>query len=288
VNDNIEDTLQTLPVLPQVALLRHAVAQIRQHDEVVAVWLGGSFAVGNADQYSDLDLRIAVPSAALEIWKTVDVSVVFGQKCVGEKIQMFGPSAFLRHVLTKDGQLIDLFVQDIAAENPEHAILVLACRDEQFARKLAQFQRPVEADYPPADAAIIRSVIVEFWLNTHKHRKVLHRGLDTLVLTGLQFDRANLSRLWYAWLTGNDIGEGRPTIHGMSRVLRTVQDRLGDRALAVLGAGTSDRASLCRSIEESRDEVAKVGRELAAKLDFEYPEGLERAVRVGWNEFVAC
>lgn len=281
-----EKVLTTFPALPQVDLLRQSVKAIWKREEVAAVWLGGSLAAGTADQYSDIDLRIAVTLDTLEAWKTVDASQLFGRTCVGEKIQPFGPTAFLRHLLLDNGDLIDLFVQTTQTENPEHAILILACRDDAFADKLMGFKRPAETAYPAARSEVIRQIIVEFWMNSHKHRKVLHRGLDSLVLVGLQFDRANLTRLWHASLTGTDVGVGRPTIHGMSRVLRTVQDAMGKRAMDVLGAGCSDGPSLCRAIEELQNEVAKVGRTLAASLQFPYPDALEQTVRAGWNKFL--
>ena len=45
---------------PHEELLDRLVGRIRAHDEVVAVWLDGSRARGDADAYSDVDLGVAV------------------------------------------------------------------------------------------------------------------------------------------------------------------------------------------------------------------------------------
>ena len=53
-------SLASLPDLPQVRAISHAARALDRRRDVHAVWLGGSFARGDADRFSDVDMRIAV------------------------------------------------------------------------------------------------------------------------------------------------------------------------------------------------------------------------------------
>lgn len=60
----------------QLALLDHAAAVLEADDRILAAWLGGSFATGEADPWSDLDIHCCVEDdvaagLAGEGWKTV-------------------------------------------------------------------------------------------------------------------------------------------------------------------------------------------------------------------------
>ena len=103
-----------------------------------------------------------------------------------------------------------------------------------------------------------------------------------MALTGVERERALLMRLWYAWLTGKDLGGQRPTIHLFSQVSRSLQDRLGPKALSVLGASLATRRDILGWIRLVRDEVGSVGRSLAAAHGFAYPQELEQTVRSCW------
>ena len=48
------DILACLPDLPQVCAISHVARALDQHQDVHAVWLGGSFARGEADRFSDV------------------------------------------------------------------------------------------------------------------------------------------------------------------------------------------------------------------------------------------
>jgi hypothetical protein len=93
----------------------------------------------------------------------------------------------------------------------------------------------------------------EFWIISHKHAKVLFRNLDVLALVGIEFERTLLTRLWYAWLTGKDLGKHRPTVHLFTQVVRTLQEQLGPKALSVLGASLATRSDLLTWISIVRD-----------------------------------
>jgi hypothetical protein len=51
---------------PQEKLIARAVEALRADDRVLAAWLVGSFAVGEADPWSDIDLHFLVPDASAE------------------------------------------------------------------------------------------------------------------------------------------------------------------------------------------------------------------------------
>lgn len=126
-----------------------------------------------------------------------------------------------------------------------------------------------------------------FWLNTHKHRKVLHRGLHLLSLTGIHLERQLLLRLWYIQATGCDCGEIRTqTIHGLTHLMQTVEQARGSEALEVLGASLASRADIFHTIEQLREQVTQTGRDLAQRLKFDCPETMEQTARRGWQEFL--
>ena len=142
--------------------------------------------------------------------------------------------------------------------------------------------------YAFASQDVIREVITDFWFNTHKHRKVLHRGLHLMAQTGVEMERGVLLRLWYVEVTGRDCGSVRSqTIFGMTQVMRTVETAKGAAGLAILGASLADHAAICRAVEQLRDEVAKVGRTLAEAFEFSYPSALEAVARHGWQEYTS-
>ena len=76
----------------------------------------------------------------------------------------------------------------------------------------------------------MRQTIDEFWVNSHKHVKVLGRGMELLVLIGLQFDRARLSRLWFAQINGAEPGPRGESIFGMGAMTRAISEHVGQSA----------------------------------------------------------
>ena len=61
--------LEALPPLPQSQTIRAIAPRLWQDERVVAIWLGGSLAAGSADQYSDIDMRIAVAPSDIASWE---------------------------------------------------------------------------------------------------------------------------------------------------------------------------------------------------------------------------
>lgn len=278
--------LEALPFLPQLEALMDVAPGLWERADVIALWIGGSIARGNAGRYSDVDLRIAVLPEALETWRNLDLNTLFAGKCVAHVLLNFGARAFLHHLVLASGDIYDVWVQSVEAPVQDEFVLTLGCRNENFEAKLREPEcNPLPAPQP-ADAATVQSLLEYFWLNTHKHRKVLHRGLHLLALTGIHNERQLLLRLWYIQATGNDCGEMRTqTIHGLTHLMQTVEQARGAQALEVLGASLASRADIERAIEQVRDEVTQAGRILAQTLHFAYPEAIEQTARRGWQEF---
>ncbi len=278
--------LDSLPPLPQVLTLRRMASALWAQDDVTALWLGGSFARGEADAYSDLDLRVAVPADRLSTWGDLDPAARLGEPAAGVQKMGWVGTAFY-HVVLENGLIVDLFIQDTDHEPPQDYTLTLACRDDAFGALLALAHLP-PTEEPAADPQTIRQAVVDFWIASHKHAKVIGRGLDPIALFGLGLELSPLMRLWYVAATGRDLGTQRATIHTMTKTARAIEAGPdAHETLRVLGAPRLTAADRLRAVEISRDEVARVGRTLALRLGFAYPEALEQTVRAGWQRFLA-
>jgi hypothetical protein len=278
------DPFDSLPNLAQTAVLRDVVQRLVPNPEMRAIWLGGSFAAGSADRYSDVDLRIAVAPDRLKAWRAPEWRTILNQDQVGGTFLAFGEDALLHHIVLEDGTIFDFFVQSTRHDNPEQAIKVLACRDEAFGERLARFQESAPLQTPPVEAVTLSQTLVEFWINSHKHRKVLGRNLFLVAVAGIQPERMMLLRLWHAFQTGREMG-GRPTIHTLTAAAREIERGTGQHALQVVGMPLRNLDEIVAAIETARDEVAQVGRRLAAREGFDYPQRLEQVVRRSWAEF---
>ena len=283
---NTDETLylDDLPPMPQGFDLCRLARTLWQQDGVVALWLGGGIARGTSDDYSDIDLRLCVSEEVVEHWKSPDLARVYAEEVVGSRTRYFGPILFFQNVLASS-VIVDLTIQTLHEDPGQDHIVLLGCRDPEYRRRLVSTE-PVSAYAPiPADPALVRQIVTDFWIDSLKAPKVLFRGLDLIALNGIQIEHAILMRLWHILATGTDTGVQRPTIHGLTPVVRQVEALLGGRAQAVLGMPMRTRADLCAAVEGNRDEVARVGRLLSSRLGFSYPDELEKTVRTNWAAF---
>lgn len=274
-----------LPDLPQKRRLIPVVGDLWQDPKVVAIWLGGSLARGEGDRYSDVDLRVAFPTAAFDPATIPASARRLSEEAVASITVNFGVDATLYHMLLGDGEFYDLLVQTVDREPTAEQRLVIVCRDAAFGTKLAGGSDPV-VRHPPADASTIRQVIVNYWMGQQKHLRVLYRKLPLLSWEGEHRLRQELIRLWYALATGYDCGPIHAlTIHTASPVGRAVNELMGDRALALLGQSLGMEEAMMQAAMSSQEEVARVGRLLAEKLGFDYPSALEATVKQSWQRF---
>ncbi len=278
-------TFNSLPDLPQVATLKQIAASLWQRNDVVALWLGGSFARGEADEFSDVDLRVAVTDGSLDAWSVDAPSFLLGETVVGVH-SMSWDRIVLHHLVLENGVILDLLVQSTSKELPQDFTRVLGCRDTSFGELLDQACLSPTEEPGSANPAIIRQTVNDFWIGSHKHSKVLSRGLDMLVLVGLGTEQSVLMRLWYVAATGHDQATQRGTIHTLTQMVRTVMGATGSHGLETLGTARGSRADILHTIELNRDEVSRVGKELSEALGFEYPEVLERTVRQAWRQYL--
>ncbi len=278
---------ESLPDLPQVKVLKRIVSRLWSREEVQAVWIGGSFGQGNADLYSDVDLRVAVLSDHMDDWTDLDLPVLFEDRCVAHTRSPFTGCGILHHLILATGDLYDLWVQDVQKISVDEPCSILGCRDPKLADVLRESaSSAVPARRTPPDAHKLRQEIVGFWMNSHKHRKVLHRGLDPLVIVGLQTERMLLIRLWALHAGDCDTDDQQPSIHTLSAQVRTLIESKEDM-LEIMGAPGRTRSELLRLIELHRDEVSRLGRSLAKRYSYDYPAEVERTVRAGWRDFLS-
>jgi hypothetical protein len=279
-------SLDCLPNLPQRATIARLAPRVWRDERIVALWIGGSIGRGAADRYSDVDLRIAVPPEDLDHWRSPDFTTLFDDEIAGQQFLRLGTDAFLHLLVLRDGVMLDFLAQSAARRPLPESVLMLGCRDDGFSRSLAEAGAKPEPPPARADGLALRQAIVDFWINSHKHRKVLNRGLDPMVPLGLQGERMTLLRLWYALATGDDTGPAVfQGIHGLSALVRAVVGVAGAEALSAFGAPMRDREEMIVAIERNRRIVSHVGRTLAERHDFDYPEDIERTVLQSWEEF---
>ena len=284
-----ELTLDGVTNLPQKETLKRVTARLWAEPDVAATWLGGSFARGAADEHSDFDLRVAVRPEALMHWQRVDMTAQDLSAQIGETVAGINPMRWegtvLYHLLLTNGLIMDFLVQSVERDPPADEAVVLACRDAAFGELLASAHLAPPPDPVPADPAAICQAITDFWINSHKHIRVLSRNLDLLVLVGLGLEQSVLMCLWYVDATGRDQAVQRPTIHSLTQVVRAVTEHGGSRNLEVLGSARTNLPEIKQAIETNRNEVAAVGRRLAVRLGFVYPDVLEQTVRDRWQEY---
>ncbi len=283
-----ELTLDSLPDLPQIAVLKRITTRLWADSEVIALWLGGSIARGKADAHSDIDLRVAVRPETLADWQEPErtaLSALIGETVVGVHALRW-EGTVLHQALLADGVIIDLLVQSVSQDPPPDVTLVLGCRDAAFGALLASAALPEVEEMKPADPEAIREAITLFWIGSHKHVRMLSRHLDLLILQGLALELPVLLRLWYAEATGRDQGSQRPTIHTLTPMMRAITEATGPHSLEVLGSARTNRAEIVRAIEANRNEVTAVGRRLAATFGFEYPDALEQTARQNLTQYL--
>lgn len=269
--------LDALPDLPQRPLLAAVARDLWDDPAVAALWLGGSLVRGAGDSHSDVDLRIALAPPAAVAEELPASAHRLAAHITYSLLMRFAGDAVLHHLLLDDGQIYDLWIQTAMREPSREARLVLGCRDEAFALKLAGGEDP-SVQFKTADPDEIRQVIGGFWINLRKHRKVLARGLTLIAWEGEHRLRQDILRLWHVLATGQDCGPlSSMTIHSLTPMARTLEAAHEGRALGDLGRSSETEAEFGEAMEQMRGEGARVGRLLAGRLGFDYPVAAEEA-----------
>lgn len=279
-----------LPDLPQRETIREVASNLWPDAGVVALWIGGSLASGAGDRLSDVDFRVAVAPENFASWRAPSFEQIFtSTSVVGQSVLTFGDEAILHHLVLSNGEIFDFFVQSTTRQPTLEPLLVLGCRSAAFERTLTEQNDVPVIEMQPVSAEVVRELLVSFWINSHKHRKVLYRGLDLMCSIGLHIEQSMLIRLWYIEACGQDCGDvRRQTIHSFTRVVRAIQQAMGGQALGVVGAPMGSRQELFQTIERNRQAVSQyLGPHLAQRYGFEYPTALEAVTLQGWQDFLA-
>ena len=280
--------LDELLPLPQSQAIRMLAPRLWANEQVVAIWLGGSLAAGMGDSYSDIDLRVAIPPEDLPAWETADLQNVLDGPALARQLVKLGDGAFIHHMILESGDILDLLVQSSEAAPGDEPVLILGCRDDALAERLAASNQAPEAAHTPATSKAVRELVVAFWVNSHKHRKVLHRGLDLMFPAASYANWHMLMRMWYIDATGCDTSSYHFSgIHGLTELVHAVESVNGMEPLTLCGAPTQTREEICDAIERYQETVSLLGRRLAERYGFEYPAELENIVRRDWKAFPA-
>ena len=278
--------LSVLPDLPQRGTIALLAPRLWHDARVAAVWLGGSLARGAGDAYGDIDLRVAVAPADLDAWKAPDLAALLDDLVLGQQFIPLGDDAFIHHLILANGDILDFLVQSVERQPVAEPILVLGCRSVALAERLNSANQPEEVESKPASAEAARELVTAFWINSHKHRKVLHRGLELMFPAGVYAAWTMLMRLWYIEATGDDVHPYHFSgIHGLTELVRAVEAVAGVDALAIFGAPIRTPAEIWEAVARQHEAAARVGRTLAERFGFAYPAALEEMVRASWRAF---
>jgi hypothetical protein len=281
--------LDLLPPLPQSATIRSVASRLWRDGRVAAIWLGGSLAEGAGDAYSDIDLRIAVAQQDLAAWHAPDFAALLDNPVLGRHFLRLGEGSFLHHLILGNGDIIDFLVQDADMPPETEPLLVLGCRSDACAERLTDADRAQATSEALVTGAALRELIVTFWIHSHKHRKVLYRDLDLMFPAALYANWTMLMRLWYIAATGRDTAARHFSgIHGLSELVRTIEEAFGREPLAACGMPARTREEICDVIERHRDIVSSLGHRLAERHGVDYPAELEAMVRAAWARFRAA
>lgn len=281
-------SLEQLPDLPQMIHFKKVATHLWQRDDIVAIWLGGSFGTSKADRYSDVDLRLAVKADALDKWQKPEWDGIFGRPNVNNWSRPTEEDASLHHVLLDNAEMYDLWVQTPERELHQEPKLVLGCRDSALAERLAEPSSEPRLEFDEVVPAKIQAAIGMYWSNHVKHEKVIHRNLTLMLRDGLYLFTGILLRFKFIQATGKDCGNVTfppLTIHAITPLLSTLRDAYGNDLLAGLMPDSWTQAQAVESIDKLDAAISEAGRALAKEYSFDYPLEVERVVLESWARF---
>ena len=185
--------------------------------------VGGSIARGSDDSVSDLDLWLDTDDWSPEPYAGLFVT--------GKSVHIGESSLF--QGLDYRGVIVDIMV----GKNPP----------DDF----REIEKPLATHFPCGKLEP-SSVISDFWVNTHKHRKPIVRDLDGMILIGLHFDRMALLQAWVQADTGQPMSSSAFSIHRLTPI---VKNHLTSQRQGVLGMPTRDRREILHAIQTIREEM---------------------------------
>ena len=268
---------------PHANLIREMANKCSADASIQAIWVGGSLAAGLGDAYSDVDFRIAVEPGQVARWTSPDWEQYLPIHPCGGVLLHFGEQALLHHMVLADGTIVDFYVQDPTQQNLEPALVILACRNKAFRARLEGFKSPAAALAHEIEGEVVRQFFVDYWITTHKQMKALARRYDLSPFAGLYLERMALLRAWYMQAVGKDI-DSRVSLHMLGLLHKGLDGKLTADQRNILGLPSRTPEETITVIEAIRVELARVGRWLADRYGFAYPDELEDVVQRVWNE----
>ena len=127
-------------------------------------------------------------------------------------------------------------------------------------------------------------MLVDYWILTNKHLKVIKRNLAMMTVVGLHHERLALMRAWFIHATGRDLAT-RPTIHALNNMIAEIAVSFPN-AWDLLGMPVRTVEESIAAIEAIRKEMSLVGRALSHKYAFEYPTDLDETVCNYWHRHI--
>lgn len=267
---------------PHATLIDDMASKCAADQEIQAIWVGGSLASGTGDAFSDIDFRIAVAPGQLERWQSPNWDQYLPISPAGGSLMQFGEQALLHHLVLRDGTILDFYVQDTQRQNFEPQIVILMCRDAMFQAQLEGFSRAAAPLVHPIDGDVVRQFLIDYWITTHKEMKGLARRYDLSPFVGLYWEQLSLLRAWHMQLVGKDI-KGRATLHMLGKLHAGLEEKLSPQQRAILGRPSQTPEETAIAVEGIRAEMAQVGRWLADRHSFSYPQDIEAVVQQAWT-----
>ena len=254
--------IHNLPDLPQLEGLSQVLAKLQSDSNITAAWLGGSLARGNADVYSDIDLRIAVNTEIFNLERLPEPLEPLERNAIFMRRRSFGEGTAWHYAMLPNGAIWDVLIYVDTRDPFIEFRNVIFARGEWRAKLLGGSDPSI--DFPAASADATLNQLEGFWLDWSKHAKVLSRGTENVLWMGANLSRHALTRLKFISASGLDCGPtDRMTIHTLLPVAKALEGWSAERL----------------SLEEMALEAARLGRELAVTLEFQYPETLEKVAR---------
>ncbi len=259
-------SIANFELFPQLESLIQVLPKLESNPDIHAVWLSGSFARGNADLHSDVDLRIVISSEGFEVSRLPKELELLETRAVAIQRRSFGEKVGWHYLMLENGDIYDILVYRSDAESFPETRHMLCAKSDWVQKLEAGTDQNIE--FPSANPETVKALLEGFWINWRKHAKVMARGETLTAWLGERLSRHKLMQLKFMAVTGLDCGViDRLTIHTAAVVARALKDWNVDRIPFL----------------ELANETAKLGHELAQKLGFEYPTRAEMAARNAWS-----
>jgi hypothetical protein len=178
-----------------------AVATLIANSKALAVWISGSRAIGRADQFSDLDIRIHAPTWTandLAPWLySVDPS---GRPLV--RLSKLGPTNWSYECVFADKAPIDLLVTTDNRPTISFDSVIFKVREPFFRQTSLQVGKE-----SVANSDQLRNLIDGLIIDQQKFGKLMARGERLAALFLLEAQRLAVLRLAYIATRGVDCGD---------------------------------------------------------------------------------